>query len=194
MLASDSRVDRSASVSSMRRMNVPSLPRASSQLKSAVRALPTCSCPVGLGANRTRMALGLARRSSATACAAIASPRPTASTPSLVLPLTLTRSAAMPSAAASPRANLVDERRNLRPLEDHGDVDVADLETARRARAARASRSRSMLDASFHRGSVSGKCRPMSPSARGAEDRRRSPRGRRRRHRNARARPSRTGS
>ena len=55
MLASDSRVDRSASVSSMRRMNVPPWPRASSQLKSAVRALPTCSWPVGLGANRTRM-------------------------------------------------------------------------------------------------------------------------------------------
>ena len=46
-------VDRSASVSSMRRMNVPSWPRASSQLKSAVRALPTWSCPVGLGAKRT---------------------------------------------------------------------------------------------------------------------------------------------
>src|SRR5262249_37682250 len=42
-----------ASVSSTRRMNVPSWPCASSQLKSAVRALPTCSCPVGLGANRT---------------------------------------------------------------------------------------------------------------------------------------------
>ena len=40
---SDSRVERSKSVSSMRRMNVPPWPRASSQLKSAVRALPTCS-------------------------------------------------------------------------------------------------------------------------------------------------------
>ena len=39
--ASDSLVDRSRSVSSMRRMNVPPCPRASSQLKSAVRALPT---------------------------------------------------------------------------------------------------------------------------------------------------------
>ena len=53
--ASDSSVERSASVSSMRRTNVPSWPRASSQLKSAVRALPTCSWPVGLGAKRTRM-------------------------------------------------------------------------------------------------------------------------------------------
>ena len=53
MLSSDSFVDRSVSVSSMRRMNVPSWPRASSQLKSAVRALPTWSWPVGLGANRT---------------------------------------------------------------------------------------------------------------------------------------------
>ena len=55
MLCSDSRVDRSASVSSMRSTNVPSLPCASSQLKSAVRALPTCSWPVGLGANLTRI-------------------------------------------------------------------------------------------------------------------------------------------
>ena len=43
MLASDSRVDRSASVSSMRSRNVPSLPCAHNQLKSAVRAFPTCS-------------------------------------------------------------------------------------------------------------------------------------------------------
>src|SRR6266545_2921401 len=46
-------VDRATSVSSMRRMNVPPEPRASSQLKSAVRALPTCSWPVGLGAKRS---------------------------------------------------------------------------------------------------------------------------------------------
>jgi hypothetical protein len=38
---SDTSVDRSASVSSMRRMNVPPCPRASSQLNKAVRALPT---------------------------------------------------------------------------------------------------------------------------------------------------------
>src|SRR5262245_37878876 len=50
-LCSDSRVERSKSVSSIRRMKVPPWPRASSQLKSAVRALPTCNCPVGLGAN-----------------------------------------------------------------------------------------------------------------------------------------------
>ena len=81
------------------------MPRASSQLNSAVRALPTCSWPVGLGANRTRIdqlmlmrirrtrtAAGSDRlRSSAIAWTAIASPRPTASTPSLVLPLMLTR-------------------------------------------------------------------------------------------------------
>src|SRR5689334_6739451 len=53
MPASDAFVDRSMSVSSILRMNVPSWPRASSQLKSAVRALPTCRWPVGLGAKRT---------------------------------------------------------------------------------------------------------------------------------------------
>ena len=110
MPASDSRVERSVSVSSMRRINVPSWPCASSQLNSAVRALPTCRCPVGDGAKRTRITWGsrgsrgsrvqgsrftvhgsqgsqFRRVSSATAWAAIASPRPTASTPFVGLPL-----------------------------------------------------------------------------------------------------------
>src|SRR5262245_22028381 len=38
----------------MRRMFTPPCWRANSQLKSAVRALPTCNCPVGDGAKRTR--------------------------------------------------------------------------------------------------------------------------------------------
>src|SRR5437016_2164794 len=38
----------------MRRMNVPSVWRANSQLKSAERAPPTCNDPVGDGAKRTR--------------------------------------------------------------------------------------------------------------------------------------------
>src|SRR5215475_16151009 len=49
-----SSVDRERSVSSMRRMNAPRWWRAKSQLNSAVRAPPTCRCPVGLGAKRTR--------------------------------------------------------------------------------------------------------------------------------------------
>src|SRR5262245_17842657 len=49
-----SSVERERSVSSMRRMKVPRWWRAKSQLKSAVRAPPTCRWPVGLGANRTR--------------------------------------------------------------------------------------------------------------------------------------------
>src|ERR687898_2609582 len=55
MADSDARVERSTSVSSMRRMNVPPDPRASNQLNKAVRALPTCRWPVGLGAKRTRI-------------------------------------------------------------------------------------------------------------------------------------------
>src|ERR1700756_2248489 len=43
---------RSASVSSMRRMNRPPLLRAHKWLKKAVRAFPKCSEPVGLGAKR----------------------------------------------------------------------------------------------------------------------------------------------
>ena len=46
-------VERSRSVSSMRSTSSPSLWRASSQLKRAVRAPPMCSAPVGDGAKRT---------------------------------------------------------------------------------------------------------------------------------------------
>src|SRR6056297_2146536 len=50
----DASVARSASVSSMRNTNVPPLPRACSQLYSAVRTEPTWSHPDGAGAKRTR--------------------------------------------------------------------------------------------------------------------------------------------
>src|SRR5919206_2546081 len=49
-------VERSRSVSSMRRTSSPPWPRASSQLYRAVLALPMWSAPVGDGGNRTRMA------------------------------------------------------------------------------------------------------------------------------------------
>src|SRR3954454_7135225 len=49
---SNSAVDRSRSVSSMRRMNLPPFFRANKKLCSAVRILPTCSRPVGDGAKR----------------------------------------------------------------------------------------------------------------------------------------------
>ena len=48
------RVFRSRSVSSLRKINVPPLARANSQLYNAVRAPPTWRYPVGDGANRTR--------------------------------------------------------------------------------------------------------------------------------------------
>src|SRR5206468_2593736 len=53
-----SSVERSRSVSSTRRMNLPPLRRAYSQLKSAVRTPPTCSSPVGLGAKRVTTVMG----------------------------------------------------------------------------------------------------------------------------------------
>ena len=55
MARSDSRVDRSVSVSSIRRMKLPLPCRASNQLNKAVRALPTWRWPVGDGANLTRI-------------------------------------------------------------------------------------------------------------------------------------------
>ena len=99
-----------------------------------------------------------------TACAAIASPRPTASTPSLVLPLTLTRSAAMPSAPASrARGSAVDAGAIFGRSRTTDDVEVARSSKPAPRTSAAAWRSSSMLDAPFQRGSVSGKCRPMSP-------------------------------
>ena len=135
MLCSDSRVERSASVSSMRSTNVPSLPCASSQLKRAVRAFPTCSWPVGLGANRTRILQSavINRQTlvrSATACAAMASPRPTASTPSFVFPFTLTRLTSMPMRAGEARLDLAAVRPDLRPLENDDHVDVRHRQAA----------------------------------------------------------------
>jgi hypothetical protein len=52
-------VERSRSVSSMRRMNCPAWRRAYSQQKSAVRSPPMCKKPVGLGANRVRTVMDL---------------------------------------------------------------------------------------------------------------------------------------
>src|SRR6187431_2412840 len=46
--------DRSVSVSSIRRINVPPYRRANNQLNNAVRAPPTWRYPVGDGAKRTR--------------------------------------------------------------------------------------------------------------------------------------------
>src|SRR5258708_11875865 len=50
---------RSRSVSSMRKMNFPPLLRAQRWLKSAVRAFPRCSDPVGLGAKRVMTGVSL---------------------------------------------------------------------------------------------------------------------------------------
>ena len=47
-------VERARSVSSIRRTNLPPQWRAYSQQKSAVRTLPRCRTPIGLGANRVR--------------------------------------------------------------------------------------------------------------------------------------------
>src|SRR5580693_4942662 len=58
MTRTASSVERSRSVSSTRRMNLPLMRRAYSQQNSAVRAPPTCSRPVGLGAKRVTTVIG----------------------------------------------------------------------------------------------------------------------------------------
>ena len=70
------------------------------------------------------------------------------------------------------RAHRVDVRPRASALRAMTvDVDVADLEALLARRSRRRARSRSRLDASFQRGSVSGKWRPMSPRHGRAENR-----------------------
>ena len=149
------------------------LPRASSQLKSAVRALPTWRCPVGLGAKRTRInsdltaQLSVSQRRARTACAAMASPRPTRVDAFVGLaldadavrrrrrapPASVARMASMCGAASAARA-IDASRPRCRPR-----IRGSARQRHRLDAAARGS------SASFQPGSVSGKCRPMSPSA-----------------------------
>ena len=127
------------------------------------------------------------------AWAAIASPRPMASTPSLVLPLMLTRAASTPIARCDRQTHRVDVIAKLRRLEDHGHVDVADLEPAaprpapRRAAAGRGSTRLSSADRNLEN---EGRCRRGTRRP----EWRRSPHGRRRRRRSGRGRRAPTGS
>ena len=155
-------------------------PRASSQLKSAVRALPTCSWPVGLGAKRTR--IGNSTR-----------PRHQRTTPFVeqrdgvrgdrlaaadgvdaLVGLALDADAVDRDAERRRQLPRASRRRAAQSFGRSAitvDVDVDDREAALARRCAAARDSRSRLDASFQRGSVSGKCRPMSPSRGRAENR-----------------------
>src|SRR5262249_21289544 len=145
--ASDSRVERSASVSSMRRMNAPPCPRASSQLNSAVRALPTCSCPVGLGANRTLIQFGIQNVEFGVRARILPSKfhilncayqrdgvgRNGLAAADRVHPFVRLALDADAIDADADRgrdagAHLLDMILDLRPLENHGHVHVADLE------------------------------------------------------------------
>ena len=126
MLSSDSFVERSASVSSMRRMNVPSLPRASSQLKSAVRALPTWSWPVGLGAKRhphshdTLLQQGDRVRGDGFAAADGVDAFVGLALDAHAIDVNTKR-------AGEAGAHRVDRILDFWTLQDHGDVEVADL-------------------------------------------------------------------
>ena len=62
MSCSNAAVLRATSVSSSRSTNVPPVWRANRKLNSAVRAVPMCSGPVGLGAIRTRMSAAIVSR------------------------------------------------------------------------------------------------------------------------------------
>src|SRR5438132_9732569 len=121
--ASASLVERAKSVSSTRSTNVAPAPRAISQLKSAVRALPTWIWPVGLGANLRRMldeGDGVNRDRFAGADRVDAFVRLSLDADLLHIDSERARHA---------RAHRVDVRCELRPLRDHDDVDVCDRVT-----------------------------------------------------------------
>src|SRR3954452_12985681 len=99
---------------------------------------------------------------SAMACAAIASPRPTASTPSLVLPLMLTRDASIPIAAET--AIRIASTWSL--IFGRSRITVTSMlptSSPSAATSATARRSRSRLEAPFQRASLSGKWGPRPP-------------------------------
>ena len=122
---------------------------------------------------RSRRSRSGCDRSSATAWAAIASPRPDRVDAFVGLALDAdavgvdaervgdgSRASRRRSRASFGRSSDDRRRRRCRPRSPCSRDDAPPR-----------ARSRSRLDASFHRGSVSGKCRPMSPSRRGAENR-----------------------
>ena len=127
MAASDAAVERSRSVSSTRRMNVP--PCVAREQPVEERRARVADVQVagrargesnshrrgsGLGARGSGAAAP--RASSATAWQAIDSPRPMLSTPSFVLPFTLTARHLTPSAARQVGAHRRQVRHELRPL------------------------------------------------------------------------------
>ena len=92
------------------------------------------------------------------------SPRrgPTASTPSFVLPLTLTAASADAEHAGERARIAIDVRRELRPLEDDGDVDAGDRPAAPRGRSrprARAGRARARPSSADRCSENAGRCR-----------------------------------
>src|SRR3954463_10986266 len=121
-----------------------------SQLNSAVRAFPTCSCPVGLGANLTRInrygngprtttsqsgtnwTMGYSRCSQQRhGMRRDRFAAPDRVDPFVGLPLHADPLRGNSECGRKPRLYLGNEWRNLRPLEDNADVDVLDRETAR---------------------------------------------------------------
>src|SRR2546421_10253478 len=117
--ASASFVERAKSVSSMRSTNVAPDPRAMSQLKSAVRTLPTWICPVGLGANLRRMdqrdRVNGDRFTGAGGIDALVG-----------LPFDAHLRGRDPERAREAFADRIDVRRELWPLRDHDHVHVPD--------------------------------------------------------------------
>ena len=152
-------------------MNVPFCPRASSQLNSAVRTLPTCRWPVGLGANRTRMRtqlqapgcrLGPATRRRAPRSLRCGRARPTFS---FVLPLTLTAEMSMPIAVARFARIAWTCGSNFGRSAITTASTFDDRVSGRRGRSRRRFAATRCCSAPFHFGSVSGKCWPISPCA-----------------------------
>ena len=146
---------------------MPPRPRASSQLNSAVRALPTCSRPVGLGAKRSRMTVrslpapadehdGVHRHGLAAADGVDA-----------FVGLALDADARRLDAEHAPPGWRGWDRGAARASGRSAMTTASTLTMSKPASRASvtACASIAMLDAPFHRGSVSGKWRPMSPRA-----------------------------
>jgi hypothetical protein len=123
--------------------------------------VPDVQMAGGAGGDELSLNLDYTARINTTAWAAMASPRPMASTPSLV-PLDADLRGVDADRRRDGRAHRVDMVLDLRLLGTTVTSRLPDLEPLPGDERDSAP-SRSRLEASFHRGSVSGKCLPMSP-------------------------------
>ena len=120
--------------------------------------------PASRAGQAARASVQSGSRTVATACAAMPSPRPVKPSFSVVVALTLTRSARDAEDLGDALDHRGAMRRDLRPLADDRHVDRGDGAALARAPARRRGAGTGRTTAPRQRGSLGGKCMPISPA------------------------------